>query len=173
MTPLLVGSLQHLELYHLVTGWARSALDCKIARAIHARTYFFYGFVGVSSVLLFVGWSAVQALVKKLLFLSTILMLSQQSLAIEGERLKDISLLEFSNIISERLDVTVILSPSVKANSRAKIFVTGELSNEQLYQLFLNTLLLHDYAAINQDGIIRVVRKRKVRSMPLKVIGED
>lgn len=96
---------------------------------------------------------------------------SGKSVAIEGEKLDDITLLELSEIISERMDMTVILSPIVRDQRRVQVFAFDNLSNDELYQVYLTVLSMHGYVAVEKDNIIKVVRERKARTMPVEVFG--
>ncbi|MGH1471621.1 MAG: hypothetical protein ACRBCS_10535 [Cellvibrionaceae bacterium] len=109
---------------------------------------------------------------KTVAFLLVFLM-SSYSLASEGDKnhLDGMTLLTFIHYVAKRLDQTVIISPRVRTNKHVTIFTPASISDNKLQEVFLSVLKMHGYGAVEVNGIVRIVRSRKMRSMPVPVYG--
>ncbi|MEJ6476011.1 type II secretion system secretin GspD [Pseudoalteromonas piscicida] len=80
---------------------------------------------------------------------------------------------EFINIVSDKLNKTIIIDPNVRGNINVRSY---ELMDEKLYyQFFLNVLEVYGYSVIEMDsGVLKVVRSSdgKKSNVPL-VSGEE
>lgn len=111
-------------------------------------------------------------------FLTTVLLASSfsclsetrpQTGFIEGSRLENISILEFSNLVSNITKLTVIFSRRVRSSQRVKIYAPQKIEEKDVYEVFINALALHGYGAVKNGNILKIVTLRRVRSMPLPV----
>lgn len=80
------------------------------------------------------------------------------------------TLMEFVNHVSERLELTIAFGERVKTQNRIKVFVAKDITDEKLYDVFETVLGMQNYIAISHDGIVRIVRERKARSSPIPVV---
>ncbi|NUZ13036.1 type II secretion system secretin GspD [Pseudoalteromonas sp. McH1-7] len=75
---------------------------------------------------------------------------------------------EFINIVSDKLNKTIIIDPNVRGNINVRSY---ELMDEKLYyQFFLNVLEVYGYSVIEMDtGVLKVVRSSdgKKSNVPL------
>ncbi len=85
--------------------------------------------------------------------------------------LDGMTLMEFINYTSERLDETMVISPRVRTNRKVTIYSPDKVSDDKLREIFNTVLEMHGYGAVEVGGITRIVRDRKMRSMPLPVVG--
>lgn len=102
-----------------------------------------------------------------------VLLMSSYSFASEGNKnhLDGMTLLSFIHYIAKRLDQTVIISPRVLTNKKVTIFTPASGSDNKLQEVFLNVLKMHGYGAVAVNGIVGIVRSRRMRSMPVPVYG--
>lgn len=83
------------------------------------------------------------------------------------------SLYDLSKTVSEATGYTIVFSPRVKLNRKVEIYSQEDMPREELFQVYQSILALYGYAAILNDNVVRVVRERRARSMPIPVISED
>lgn len=91
----------------------------------------------------------------------------------ESNKLKSLdgmTLMEFINYTSERLDETMVISPRVRTNRKVTIYSPEKVNDQMLREIFNTVLEMHGYGAVEVGGVTRIVRDRKMRSMPLPVI---
>lgn len=83
------------------------------------------------------------------------------------------SLYDLSKTVSEATGYTIVFSPRVKLNRKVEIYSQEDMPREELFQVYQSILALYGYAAILNDNVVRVVRERRARSMPIPVISDD
>ena len=83
------------------------------------------------------------------------------------------SLYDLSKIVSEATGYIIVFSPRVKLNRQVEIYSQEDMPKEELFQVYQSILGLYGYAAVLNDNVVRVVRERRVRSMPIPVISDD
>lgn len=83
---------------------------------------------------------------------------------------KDMTLMDFIQHVSQRLELTVVISPRVKTNRPILVFVNEELPKDELYQVLGDVLEMQNFVATSHNGIVRITRDRKARSSPIPVI---
>ena len=83
------------------------------------------------------------------------------------------SLLGFCRYVSQRLDLTIVFSNRIRMNRDVQVIVNDDLSDVKLYNVFFSVLLLHSYAVIRKEDVVRIVRSRRARTMPLRVIDDN
>lgn len=108
--------------------------------------------------------------------IATILMwlaISAVSVAAESNPYGGMTLAQFIQHVGRQLDLTIVISDRVRANKPITIYVDHALSDKKLYETLRTILRLHDFIAIEHDGIVRIVRDRKARSSPVPVIGSE
>ena len=71
------------------------------------------------------------------------------------------------------LDLTIVFSNRIRMNRDVQVIVNDDLSDVKLYNVFFSVLLLHSYAVIRKEDVVRIVRSRRARTMPLRVIDDN
>lgn len=98
-------------------------------------------------------------MIKKIKFIIFIpfILLSTQSYAQETFLLnyQDVDIAKVTQDISKFSKKTLILDPRVKG--RVSIFSDSILSAEQVWDVYLKTIQVHGFAAISDDGVVRIV----------------
>lgn len=80
---------------------------------------------------------------------------------------KDADLQEVVKYVAETTGKTFIVDPSVKG--RIKVISSKQMTQEELYNLFLAVLDVHGFAAIESGNVTRIVSSKEARSLPLPV----
>lgn len=111
----------------------------------------------------------------KIAALFLVFLMSSYSFSSEGDKnhLDGMTLLAFIHYVAKRLDQTVIISPRVRTNKKVTIFTPASISDNKLQEVFLSVLKMHGYGAVGVNGIVRIVRSRRMRSMPVPVYGPE
>ena len=98
-------------------------------------------------------------MIKKIKFIIFIpfILLSMQSYAQETFLLnyQDVDIAKVTQDISKFSKKTLILDPRVKG--RISIFSDSILSAEQVWDVYLRTIQVHGFAALSDDGVVRIV----------------
>lgn len=81
--------------------------------------------------------------------------------------------LVFCRYISQKLDLTILFSNRIRMDRQVQIIVDDELSDVKLYNVFFTVLRLHSYTAIRRGEVVSIVRSRRARSMPIRVMGDS
>ncbi len=84
---------------------------------------------------------------------------------------RDTDIKEVIGFVSEITGKTIVVDPMVKG--RVMVVSEDALSPDELYELFLSVLDVHNFVAIESGGIVRVVPKNETRtaSIPVTVAG--
>lgn len=85
----------------------------------------------------------------------------------------EMTLFDLGRKVSDEFGYTIIFSPKIRSSRQIVIYGSENLSGEELYQVFLDVLELHNYAAVRDDNLIRVIRSRRARTMPIPVIDSN
>ncbi|WP_317932522.1 type II secretion system secretin GspD [Halioxenophilus sp. WMMB6] len=79
----------------------------------------------------------------------------------------DADIVEVIRYVADRTGKTVIIDPRVKG--KVQVFTNGEVTQDQAYSLLLSILDIHGFTAYENDGVVRVVPNKDVRSSPIPV----
>ncbi len=91
----------------------------------------------------------------------------------EPNPLEGRTLYDLSQLVSKVAGYTLVISPRVRLNRKVEIYSAEDMPKEELLRVYRTILGLYGYAAIRTGGVIRVVRERKARSMPIPVVTQD
>lgn len=80
---------------------------------------------------------------------------------------KDADIQEVVKYVADTTGRTFIVDPSVKG--RIKVISSKEMTQDELYNLFLAVLDVHGFAAIESGDVTRIVSSKEARSLPLEV----
>lgn len=102
-----------------------------------------------------------------------ILLLQWHSVALAADKSDSVTLYELARQVSEQTGYTVVFGPRVKTNQKVQIYATESLTGNELYQVFLSVLKMHRYAGVRKGNMLRVVRGREARSLPMPVVVDN
>jgi len=80
---------------------------------------------------------------------------------------RDTDIREVINFVSGVTEKTIIVDPLV--NGRVMVVSDKPIDADELYNLFLSVLEVHNYIAVESNGIVRVIPKSKSRSSAVAV----
>ena len=84
---------------------------------------------------------------------------------------RDTDIQELIKFVADRTKKTIVVDPKVKG--KVKVISSKQVNEKELYNLFLSILDVHDFAAIESDGVIRIVPSKSARSLPVKVTDNN
>lgn len=82
---------------------------------------------------------------------------------------KDTDIQEVIKFVAEATGKTIIIDPRVKG--RIKVISQTTVRQDDLFELFLSILEVHDYTAVEVEGVVRVLPLKDARSSPVPVRG--
>lgn len=80
---------------------------------------------------------------------------------------KDTDIQEVIKFVAEATGKTIVISPRVKG--RIKVISQTTVRQDELFELFLSILEVHDFTAVEVDGVVKVLPLKNARSSPVKV----
>ncbi|NRA43160.1 MAG: type II secretion system secretin GspD, partial [Pseudomonadales bacterium] len=80
---------------------------------------------------------------------------------------KDADIKDLIKFVADITGYTVLVDPKVKAN--ISVISQDQLSEEQVYDLFLSVLHTHSYSAIKNGNILRIIPNKSARSSSTEV----
>jgi general secretion pathway protein D len=109
----------------------------------------------------------------KSIILIPIILLSIQVLAQETFLLnyQDVDIAKVTQDISKFSKKTLILDPRVKG--RISIFSDSILSAEQVWDVYLRTIQVHGFAALSDDGVVRIVPENEATRDSNESLGQS
>ncbi|MGS2724502.1 type II secretion system secretin GspD [Porticoccus sp. GXU_MW_L64] len=85
---------------------------------------------------------------------------------------RDADIREVIHFVSATLGAeSVIIDPLVKG--KVDVISRVPLNRDKLYDLFVNVLDVHGFAAINSDGVLRVIPAKKARTAPASAAAQS
>ena len=84
---------------------------------------------------------------------------------------KDTDIKDLIKFVADATGHTVIIDPKVKA--KINVISQDSLDEEELYNLFLNVLQVHGYAAVKNDNVIRVIQNKTARTSSIPVLKDN
>ncbi|AJQ96528.1 type II secretion system secretin GspD [Gynuella sunshinyii] len=85
--------------------------------------------------------------------------------------LKDADIRTFVEQVAEITGKTFVVDPTVKG--RITVISNEKLGKKGIYEVFLSILDIHGYSAVQQDGIVKIVKQADVKSIGLDVDLKD
>ncbi len=79
----------------------------------------------------------------------------------------DADVVEVIRYVGTQTGKTIVIDPRVKG--QVQVFTNGEVTRDQAYSLLLSILEIHGFTAYENDGVVRVVPNKDVRSSPIPV----
>ena len=101
-----------------------------------------------------------------LILLSFLIIFCQNLHAAKVQLVDDMTLFQFSRIVAEELDYSIIFSPRVRKNNKVGLVISEAIELDVLYNVFLSVLNAQGYTAVKNDKLIRVVQEYKARALP-------
>ncbi len=104
-------------------------------------------------------------------------LLSLPTLAQQGEEqtwtvnFKDTDIVELVRFVANATGKTVVIDPKVKG--KVQVVSAEPVNAEELYDLFLSILEVHNFTAIDSGGVLRVVPMKDARSSPVPVVASQ
>ena len=76
---------------------------------------------------------------------------------------------EFIRTVSTNLNRTIVIDPAVRGEVTIRAY--EKLSAQQYYQMFLTVLSVHGYAAVEDNGLVKVIPEKSARTSSIAVVA--
>ncbi len=76
---------------------------------------------------------------------------------------------EFIRTVSTNLNRTIVIDPGVRGEVTIRAY--EQLNPQQYYQMFLTVLSVHGYAAVEDNGLVKVIPEKNARTSSIPVVA--
>lgn len=84
---------------------------------------------------------------------------------------KDTDISELIRFVAKASGQTIIIDPKVKG--KVQVISAEPVTGEQLYELFLSILEIHGFAAVQSNGVTRIIPSKQARTAPVQVMTDQ
>jgi general secretion pathway protein D len=81
---------------------------------------------------------------------------------------KDTDIGELIRFVAKATGKTIIIDPKVKG--KVQVISARPVSTDELYELFLSILEIHEFTAVDSGGVTRIIPSKDARTAPVKVM---